>query len=209
MKKKKKRLAILLVGLFFASFGLVRAENNGLGSKINKVTNMSDEEKAAKKDEIKDKIEDRWATTTCKKIETRMRARYEKYETNKALHKQTYDKTKAKITDLIEKLEADGQDVSKVQADLVLLETKLQKLYADHEALIQKMKEMEAGTCTSSKENLGSKIKEVQKYRLDTIKVDIQDIRVFYSTVLRPDLVALINQAKVSNIPTASPATVD
>lgn len=204
--KKRNAGIFLLGGLLFFGFGVAQAQNNGAGSRGGQLLNLTDEEKATKKEEIKAKKEDRWETVTCKKIETRTRERYQKYETSKAVHKQIYDKMNTKVETIIDKLKTDGQDVSVLKADLAQLETKLQKLYADHAALIQKMKEIETGVCASNKEDIGNKIKEIKQYRLETIKVDVADIRTFYSTVLRPDLVASIQKVKATTSPSATPS---
>jgi len=195
---KKRKIGWLLLGIGFlvlGVFNLVQAQSgNGLGQ--NQKIPLSDEEKAAKKAEVIGKIEERWKTVTCKKVENRMRNRYQKYETNKSLHKQTYEKMKTKIQALVADFKAKGYAVEEVEADLIQLEEKLQKLYTDHDALIMKMKEAEKGACQMTREEAGEKIKEVKQYRLETIKVDIADIHNFYVSVLRPDLIALIQEVR-------------
>lgn len=203
MKEKNVQKSLLVISSFFLFFGLANAQNE---TKVNQWIGMTGEEKAAKKDEVKANMENRWQTVTCKKVETRMQARYQKYETNKALHKQTYDKVNTKVETIIADFKAKGYDVSELEADLAQLETKIAKLYTDHDALIQKMKEISKDVCVSTRENLETKIQEIQKYRLETIKVDVLDIRTFYSTVLRPDMVKLIQEVKTSVSPTATPS---
>lgn len=204
MKKKNAQKGLLMVVSFFLLFfGLASAQN---GAKFNQWNGMTDEEKAAKKNEVKASVEDRWQTVTCKKVETRMQTRYQKYETNKTLHEQTYNKIVSKVEMIMADLKVKGYDTAEVENDLTQLKEKLAKLYADHDALIQKMKETQIGVCNATKESVGSKIQEIQKYRLEVIKVDILDIQIFYSTVLRPDLVALIQSVKASVSPTVIPA---
>jgi len=88
----------------------------------------------------------------------------------------------------IEKAASEGKEVSKIKADLEILNTKTAKLIEDQKALDEAMGQIKEVDCTRGAK---SKIKEIQdktKLLLEKVKAERKDIRHFFQEVIKPDL---------------------
>lgn len=126
----------------------------------------------------------------CKNIETRVDTRLKRYRNNEQMLQNVFGKMKTRLDRLVVKLKAAGADTTTLEADLVTLQAKIDKLNTDQASFMATISETQTFACGKSEGEFAEKLGEARKIS-PLIKQDRQDIRNFFQTKIRPDLQAI------------------
>ena len=106
------------------------------------------------------------------------------------MHLKRYQTLREKVARIITSLEAKGLDVTKLKTDLEMLDAKIKKAQDDYAAFIAKLKETKDLSCGSSEGEFKAKLDEARAL-LKTFREDLEDIRNFYKTTIKADVLEL------------------
>ncbi|OGC49859.1 hypothetical protein A2716_00655 [candidate division WWE3 bacterium RIFCSPHIGHO2_01_FULL_40_23] len=126
----------------------------------------------------------------CTSIEARIQNRITRYDSLKDMHLKRYQNLREKVARIITSLEAKGLDVTKLKTDLEMLDAKIKKAQDDYAAFIAKLKETKDLSCGSSEGEFKAKLDEARAL-LKTFREDLEDIRNFYKTTIKADVLEL------------------
>ena len=132
----------------------------------------------------------------CQNIEKRIETQTNRYENNKQMFLTVFGNMKARLERLSERLASKGIDVTKLNQDIQTLDTKIAKLTQDHDTFIAGLKDVQASAptaCGTSKGEFMGKLLGSRKVSL-TVEQDRLDIRSFFQTTIRPDILAIRKQ---------------
>ena len=155
-------------------------------------------------DEVKERreeIQEERADTIQKRIELIIT----RFDNNKDRHIEVYQKTKVRLKEIADALEAEGYDVVKIRGDYRELDLKIKKAATDYAAFIKKLEEAAELEPGASDGQFAATIQEARSL-LRVFREDILDIRHFYQTVIRKDLEDLKEQTPAESSLT-EPAT--
>lgn len=207
----KKKLLILLAIVALSISSVALAQENENESESNEAQKTSWQEKRdemeKKREEIKTekkaKLEERQnemkqekeekLAERCAKIQEKVQERSGNLDSIKEKHMSVYQNMTDRISKFIERLSGQGYDVSKIQADLVVLKEKIQKFSDDFSAQATKLGETKDLACGHSDGEFKGKLVEARKM-MKTVHADAMDIRTYVRTVVRVDIQALRNQ---------------
>jgi uncharacterized protein YdhG (YjbR/CyaY superfamily) len=151
----------------------------------------------AKKTEMQQK-KDEMLAQKCAKIQERVAERSSNFEGIKEKHMSVYKNMADRISKFIDRLSGQGYDVSKIQADLVVLNEKIQKFSTDFSAQTAKLGETKDFACGHSDGEFRGKLAEART-EMQAVRADAADIRNYMSATVRPDILALKEQKKETN----------
>ncbi len=145
------------------------------------------------------------ATSTAAQLKVQACANWKtKLETIQARHGNNVKRDEAvfsnimqKISDLIIRLEANGVNVSKLKADAGLLQQKINKFVSDKDIYFSKLVYISKMACNPDDNNFKAELKSMRS-ALQAVHKDIIDIRNFYQTVIRKDILDLRKSLKGS-----------
>jgi len=143
-----------------------------------------------KKAEMQEKREES-LEEKCLRIQEKVQERSGNLEDAKEKHMAVYENMTERISKFIEKLSTDGYDVAKIEADLVVLQEKIQSFSDDFAAQSSKLAETKDLACGHSDGEFKGKLiearlavkmshtdaMEIRKYVQNTLRVDIQALR--------------------------------
>jgi len=147
-----------------------------------------------------EKIDQRCAFLT-DKIATKIRA----YDASKARHASAYNNLKDRLIKIVNQLDARGLDTGDLKVDLITLDQKITKFAEDYRSYINNLAETKSYACGHSQGEFASQLKDTRASML-IIKQDIVAIKSFYSTTIKPDLIALKAQIRNLKPATTTPA---
>jgi DNA repair exonuclease SbcCD ATPase subunit len=196
-----------------------RSTENRLASKEAELKKRQEEQKekleerknkiASKEAELKDKMDDRMekmASRAAEKFEDRCKFLTEKstlvltrFENNKTKHIEQYQNSKKKLEEVIARLKTAGANVTKLEADLVQLNTLIQKASDDYAAYITALKDTKNYACGKSEGAYANALKAAQE-KLKTARLSLLEVRNYYQSTIRPDI-----QAAKASLPSRSP----
>ena len=116
--------------------------------------------------------------------------RVETYRKNRDNHITRYNRMKDRLTALVNRLTENGHDTTKVKADLLVLEGKIQKFAADSAAFHKKLEEANDYNCGDAEGAFKSRIEEARDL-LKIVRADAADIRDYFKNTIKPDFQAL------------------
>lgn len=165
---------------------------------------LKKQELAAQKEQKKQELEAlklKNQQDRCKNIEARVDTRINRYENNLKMFQTVFGNMETRLTRLSTRLEealktagiTDTSKLDKLATDMATLKTKIQKLDSDYAAFITGLKDAKTTTETcdpAATTGLSGKFGEARK-TIDLIRQDRQDIRNFFETTIRPDLLAI------------------
>lgn len=164
---------------------VTRPEKPEVGGQRKELT----EKMQQKRLEFEDRKE-KMAEEKCKNIENKIANRVNRYENNGQMLQKVYGNMKTRLQRLSAQLKAAGADTTKLDADLVVLNGKIDKLYADHAAFMFTLKETKTFVCGKTEGEFKTKIEQARKVP-ETIKQDRADIKNFFQTTIKADLEAI------------------
>lgn len=128
----------------------------------------------------------------CDTLKNKVTNRVNRFENNEEAHSEVYTKLKDRIAERIEKWKEMGYNVSKLTEDLKTLEGKITDFTTDYKKFIEILKSTQEVACGTGTE-FAEVIKEA-RVALKIVRQDASDIRNYYNTVIRPDIIELKQQ---------------
>jgi len=126
----------------------------------------------------------------CNDISKNVDKRITNFENNKAKHVAQYEKTQKKMVALVDKLEAEGKDVTILRADLVTFEQKIADFKADYSTYVINLGETKDFTCGKSEGEFKSKL-AISRGQLKVVHDDSVSIRTYWAQTIKPQIEAL------------------
>ena len=137
---------------------------------------------------------------SCDNIAKAMENRISTFEKRQNLHVPAYNNLKSRLDTLVSKLDSRGYDVADLKDEVATLGDKIDKLSDDYDAFLNKLKDIKsyADDCSNYKKaDVQTKLTEARAL-LKIVRNDGSDIRNYFKTVIRPDIVQISKQ-KSSN----------
>lgn len=197
----KKSLLVSLVAASMAMSGVAFAQDETVTQNPDWQARQEkrEEVRAGKKTAIEDRKEERQQKREetreqrCARIQERITERASNFEDRKEKHFSVYSNMTDRISKFIEKLSDQGYDVSKIKADLAVLEEKIQKFSTDYAAQAAKVGETKNLVCGNSDGEFKNGLVQ-SRTMLKAVHDDAADIRKYMLTTVRPDIQALRQQ---------------
>lgn len=139
----------------------------------------------AAKEQRKENIAER-----CTKVTENIDKRIAKFESDHNGRVKVFMTIKERVQERITKLKARGVNVTTVEANLVTLQTKIDKLNADHAAYLEKLKATKAFVCGQSQGEFKAAL-EAARDAQKVVFADAKDLIAFIKDTLKPNLEAL------------------
>ncbi|GIW69435.1 MAG: hypothetical protein KatS3mg101_0182 [Patescibacteria group bacterium] len=140
--------------------------------------------------EIKDTIKVDPKILACTVISSSINDKLETFSNSETKHLETYTKILDRLSQMIDKWESWGYDVSEIEADLDYIEELVNEYKEDYNDFVSKL--------TAAKNACGNTDYNTKltaaKNALKELRGDVVNIRTFYQTELRPDILALKSQ---------------
>jgi SMC interacting uncharacterized protein involved in chromosome segregation len=131
-------------------------------------------------------------TNKCDTLKTKIDGRLTKFENNEEAHSEVFTKLIDRLSERVAKWKDMGYDVDKLEADLKTLKNKVDKFILDYKAFIGKLEAIKTIACGTATE-FGNALKAARE-ALKIVRQDAADIRNYYLTVIRPDIIELKQQ---------------
>jgi len=129
-------------------------------------------------------------TERCTKVTENIDKRIAKFESDHNGRVKVFMTIKERVQERITKLKARGVDVATLEANLVTLQTKIDKLAADHAAYMEKLKATKSFVCGESQGEFKAAL-EAARDAQKVVFADAKDIISFIKDTLKPNLEAL------------------
>ncbi len=140
--------------------------------------------------EIQDTIKIDPKILTCAMISNSITDKLEAFSSSKSEHMETYTKLTDRLSQMINKWEGWGYDVSEIEADLEYIEELIDEYEQDYDDFVSKLT---AAKNTCGNADYSTKL-TAAKNALKELRGDVINIRTFYQTELRPHILALKSQ---------------
>lgn len=137
-----------------------------------------------------------WATR-CASIQSLAEKKIDKFNENKDKHYQTYVKLSDRLDSKVVEWEDMGYDVDEIRDDLDILQDKITAFMGSYDNYMTKLNAIADIDCDNTEAELTTAVKNA-KLALKEVKQDVADVRNFYQTVLRPDILDLKKQVILS-----------
>ncbi len=174
---KKLLLSVLFLGFFVSFFPISRA----IAVQGNPNSNAQ-----------------KFADGACRNIESRITTVTTRFENNKQRHATAYNNMVNRIQKFVIKLEKKGYNVSVLKTDLITLNEKVQKFTSDYQAFVLRLNESKAYACNGTQGQFRATLKEARQL-MAVVKQDSIDVKNYYQTVIRPDILDIKAQNVVNN----------
>jgi len=112
--------------------------------------------------------------------------RIKMFGVSEKFHKEKYSRIYDRISSLIERLDAQEVDTSKLKSDLEVLKGKIDTLKTNYDTLMGKLEALKDTDCEDIASNKTS-LDEIREL-LKELKNDAKDIREFFVNTIKPDL---------------------
>jgi len=130
-------------------------------------------------------------TVACEKMQEKIQQRIQSYDANKKAKEDLYEKIKQKVSDIIVKLQGKGLDTTKLSADLLLLNSKIENYWTNRQAVISKLEESSQYSCEiGDKQAFKTKLNEAKELH-KLVLANAKDIRNFLINTIKNDISAL------------------
>lgn len=143
----------------------------------------------------------------CEMVNSRIDLKIANFDNGQLRRVSSYQNMKDRLSRAIDKLTAKGVDTSDLKADLVMLDAKIAKLAQDYRAHVDGFRAAKNYDCGESQGQFRRQITESRR-ELSQVRKDVLDIRSFYATAIKPDLIKARNELKAlrgtSTAPTSS-----
>jgi len=128
----------------------------------------------------------------CDTLKNKIDNRVNRFENNKEAHVEVYTKLQDRLEERVAKWKEMHYDVTKLEEDLDKLSDKITEFTDDYKAFIEKLKatkDVACGTATEFSDAIAA-----AREALKIVRQDASDIRNFYHTAIRPDIIELKQQ---------------
>lgn len=143
------------------------------------------EERKEKREEMKEK--------RCENATKRIQTRVQRYENKQAQHRNVFGKLVTRVETVRDRLKEKGLDTSELTSSIATLKGKVQELEAEHKSFIEGLEATEEYECGSSDGKFREKLGEARKMSVE-VRAKLVDVRNYYQTVVRPEIIELREQ---------------
>jgi hypothetical protein len=126
----------------------------------------------------------------CETIQNRLETKITRFENSKQRDQRVFGNLKSRFDRLANRLGSTGADTSKLKTDLATLYSKIDKLMADHDVFLSDLTATKETSCSITATEMKTKVGEARKVAT-TIRQDRLDIRNFFLTTLKADLMEI------------------
>lgn len=116
------------------------------------------------------------------------------FTTTRDAHLHVYATIKQKLITLIETMKADKKDTTILEAQLVLLDDKMNIFSADVDDLIAQLRKADAIDCTTP-DGLSTYMTDLKPY-IDLVQTDVTELKQFYLNTIRPYIIRVTAPGK-------------
>jgi len=134
-------------------------------------------------------------TNKCDTLKNKIDKRVNMFGNNEEAHAAVFTKLEDRLSQNITKWEEMGYDVAKLKTDLKTLSDEVDKFVTDYKAFIVALKATKDIACGTGTEF--SDAMKTARAALKLVRKDAADIRTFYLTIVRPDIIKLKQQTPV------------
>lgn len=174
----KKHIIFLIYSILFVSLIFFVAATYAFTPVVRPTIQQTREELQAKR-----------CTTLTQNIDRRI----SRFNNNKERHMNQYNTAKQRLSQLTEKLQKQGYDVSQLQADGQTWDTKIQKFATDFTVFINKLTETKNAACGQSEGTFRTLMNQARQ-QVKIVHQDSVDARTYYQTVIKADIQAIRDQ---------------
>jgi hypothetical protein len=196
---KKIIFGICLIGML-PSIAVARAE---LTPEQKGILQQERTKIAQEKAQIRVSQKQALAAERCNTVRQKIQNRTNQFDANKLRHANAYQNMKSRLDKFEVRLAEKGYDTTQFKADLAILDQKIQKFGTDYAAHIAKLKEAHTFSCGRPESEFRTKLAEAKELMV-TVREDVLEIKDFYNTTIRPDLVAFKAQKPIVKEPSTS-----
>jgi ribosome-associated translation inhibitor RaiA len=145
---------------------------------------------------LKNKIQDLkvapWVVK-CTAVQSSAEKKLNKFEENKNKHLKIYIELTSRFSEKINRWEGLGSDTTKLKADLAVVKEKVAKFEVDFAAYKSKLEVIGDINCDNTATDYANAIKDA-KNALKMVRKDVVDIKIYYWTQIREDILDLKKQ---------------
>ncbi|MEI6326828.1 MAG: hypothetical protein WCO78_01770 [Candidatus Roizmanbacteria bacterium] len=138
----------------------------------------------------KTQLKENVAAARCTKVTANIDQRIAKFESDHNGRVKVFTTIKERVQARLTALKARGIDVTTLEANLVTLQTKIDKLTTDHTAYMEKLKATKAFVCGQSQGEFKTAL-EAARDAQKVVFTDAKDIIAFIKDTLKPNLEAI------------------
>ena len=142
--------------------------------------------KTTPKTEAMEKVKENRAQR-CETVTAKVDERINKFDENRQDHGIRHQKIVNGVTNIVNRLKDRGFDVTKLEADLKDLNTKIVNAAKDYEAFVNILRDTKTVVCGQSQGQFASKM-EAAKKQLTVVRADTKDIRDYYINTIKADI---------------------
>jgi hypothetical protein len=132
-------------------------------------------------------------TIKCNSIQSLAEKKLNKFEENKNKHFRIYIELTSRFSEKIDKWDRLGLDTTKLKVDLAVAKEKIAKFETDFAAYKSKLEAIKAINCDNTSTDYANAIKDA-KNALKIVRKDVVDIKTYYWTQIREDIMDLKKQ---------------
>ena len=136
----------------------------------------------------------------CQRIGQRLDERLTKLTEREGKHVERYQRQQQRVKTIVDKLAAEGFDVTQLRTDEQALVAKITQLKADFDAYLGKLRESKNFTCGHSEGEFKARLQEARALHA-RVKADAKDIREYFKNTIRADIRALRKAASPAPSP--------
>jgi len=137
--------------------------------------------------------ENRIQARACDRVTANVQNRLTKFKENRKTHEDLYTKLEEKLASIEIQLEANGQDTTELKQNIDTLALKIDTFSTDHAKLVQKLEQAKIYACGESEDAFIDILQQAIE-QLAVLKQDVRDIKTYYRTVVRANIIDLKNQ---------------
>jgi hypothetical protein len=126
----------------------------------------------------------------CADIGKNLEKRITNFQNKKSKHIEQYQKTQKRVTVLVDRLEAEGKDVSQLRVDLVNFDQLIAQFDVDYAAYIIGLQSTKEFTCGKSEGEFKAKL-TIVRAQLKKVRDDSVTIRTYWAKTIKPKLLEL------------------
>ena len=161
----------------------IKRDNFGI---IDEFKNSINQNKEDKREEIVKRV--------CNHLEDKVDLKVARFEANKNIHVEKYQRLKNRLMGVLDKLEDKGLDISQLEEDLETLDELIKDYAKAYEDFVESLRFTKGYACGESDGDFKDALKEA-KEKLAVVKRLRREIRDFYVNTIRKDIKDLRKQA--------------
>lgn len=196
---KKRKIIILAVFFSLVATSFVQAETGTVmeTSQNQKDGKMTWEEKRKKIEEMKIKQKE-WKERKCQEVQKKMQNRIANFDEGKTRRVNAYNNLKDRIAKFITSAKERGYDTRELEANLKVLEGKIQAFSEKYKIFITKLSGKSNYICQSTEEKFRGNLQEA-RIAIKEVQASAQEIKNYVADVIRPNIKKLKEQKIKTN----------